>query len=180
MPRTSRFTQTGTIFHVVNRGVDRRRLFFEPADYESFIRLLEYGKERHDVSVLGMCMMPNHFHALLQPHQPGALSAYLHVVQGCYACDLRSHTQSKGHGHVFQQRFWSGAIFDDHHFLAALRYIEANPVAGQLVARAEKWPWSSLTLRDDPADRVLDPLPFALPSRWTDIVNEEPQPGEAD
>jgi putative transposase len=135
MPRRARHAPTGSIFHVVNRGVERRRLFFEAADYQAFIRLLTKGKARWQVKILGICIMPNHYHLLLHPLADGALTAYLHWVQGCYACDLRARTGSKGYGHVFQQRFWSGIVFDDLHFLAALRYVEANPREGELVTR---------------------------------------------
>jgi REP-associated tyrosine transposase len=83
--------------------------------------------------------MPNHYHAIMRPTRAGALSAYLHWVQGCYACELRASTQTKGHGHVFQQRFWSGPIFDERHFLTAMRYVEGNPVAAQLVTQADAW-----------------------------------------
>ncbi len=178
MPRKSRFAPTGYTFHVTNRGNDRRRVFFEDADYESFIRLLRLGKEKYPIKIFALCLMPNHFHTLLRPEKDGALSAYLHWVQGCYACDLRLHTQTLGYGHVFQQRFWSGGIEDNHHFLTLLRYIEGNPVAGHLVRRAEDWPWSSLALRKTATDQLLDPLPVTLPDNWSAIVNEEPVPGE--
>ena len=32
---------------------------------------------------------------------------------------------------------------DEGHALAAVRYVELNPVKAQLVRRAEDWPWSS-------------------------------------
>jgi len=179
-PRKARFAPTGYTFHVVNRRNDRRQLFFEDTDYEAFLRLLARGKQRHEVKVFGLCVMPNHYHALVRPEADHALSAYLHWVQGCYACDLRSHTRTKGNGHVFQQRFWSGGIEDTHHFMTTLRYIEANPVAGKLVKHAQDWRWSSMTLRSLADDRLLDPLPIDLPANWFDLVNEEPLPGEGD
>ncbi len=115
--------------------------------------------------------MPNHFHALLSPVSDGALSAYMHWVQGCYACDFRSMTKTTGQGHVFQRRFWSDGITDARHFLAVLRYIEANPLRAQLVEKAEDWIWSSLTLRAIDIDQLLDPLPYWLPDCWADVVN---------
>jgi putative transposase len=171
---------TGYTFHATNRGVERRTLFRRDAEYRSFLSLLHRGKERFAVSVFGLCLMPNHFHLVIRPNEERALSAYLHWVQGCYSCQLRISTHTRGHGHVFQQRFWTGPIHDHAHFLSALRYVEANPVAAKLVERAEHWPWSSLVLRRSSGDHLLDPLPVPLPPRWTDYVNEEPLPGEAD
>jgi putative transposase len=179
MPRRARYAPTGCIFHVVNRGVERRRLFFEPADYQAFVRLLAKAKERWPVRILGVCIMPNHYHLLVQPVVNGALSSYIHWVQGCYACDLRAQTASKGYGHVFQQRFWSGIVFDSYHLCTTLRYVEANPREGGLVNSADEWEWSSLVMRSR-GDRMLDPLPIALPVNWIEIVNAEPEPEEAD
>jgi putative transposase len=118
--------------------------------------------------------MPNHFHLVAQPRQHGALSAYLHWVQGIYSSDLRERTKTRGDGHVFQQRFWSGPIVDPWHLLNVLRYVEANPVAARLVKHAQDWPWSSLALRQSVTANLLDPLPLGLPRNWTDLVNAAP------
>ena len=179
MPRRKRYAPPGSVLHVTNRGVERRRLFFEDADYEDFVRLFAGARERHRVKLFALCVMPNHFHALIKPEIENALSAYLRWVQGCYACDLRVRTQTCGHGHVFQQRFWSGVINDDYHFLNVLRYIEANPSEAGLVPRAEGWPWNSLSLRISEA-WMFDPLPIALPADWPDRVNEKANPYDAD
>jgi hypothetical protein len=41
MPRTSRITPGGMVFHVLNRGVGRQRLFDKPADYAAFEDVIE-------------------------------------------------------------------------------------------------------------------------------------------
>ena len=45
-------------------------------------------------------------------------------------------------GHLFQGRFASVAM-DEDHLLAALRYVALNPVKARLARRPEDWPWSS-------------------------------------
>jgi REP-associated tyrosine transposase len=45
-------------------------------------------------------------------------------------------------GHLWQGRFAS-FVMDEHHLIAAARYIERNPVKAGLVKRPEDWPWSS-------------------------------------
>jgi putative transposase len=173
MPRRARYAPTGHTYHVVNRGNDRQRLFFDDADYQAFIRLLHLGKRRHAVTVFGLCVMPNHFHTLVRPDADRAMSAYFHWVQCCYACDLRARTGTLGNGHLFQQRFWCDRIQDDHHFVNVLRYIEANPVSAGLVTHAQLWPWSSAALRGRGDHSVLDYLPLPLPSNWFDLLNDE-------
>jgi len=38
MPRTARSTEAGMVYHVLNRGNGRMRLFHKAADYEAFER----------------------------------------------------------------------------------------------------------------------------------------------
>ncbi len=121
MPRPRRIAAPGCTFHVVNRGNDKRQLFFEDADYQRFLDLLDEGKQLRPVKLFGVCVMSNHFHAILQPSADDALSAYLQWVTGCYACNLRTKTQTRGHGRV-PRRFWSRPIVDELHFLTVLRY----------------------------------------------------------
>jgi putative transposase len=45
-------------------------------------------------------------------------------------------------GHLFQSRFASVAM-DEVHLMAAVCYVNLNPVRARLVSRAEDWPWSS-------------------------------------
>jgi putative transposase len=170
-PRKPRHVVTGCAHHVINRGNERRRLFFQQSDYDRFLHLLTVGKSRFRVKVFGVNVMPNHFHGLIQPDSEGALSGYLQWVLGSYASDLRARTGTVGYGHVFQRRFWSDPIKDELHFVTVLRYVEANPLRAGLVPRAEAWPWSSAVLRTE-LSPLLDPLPCPLPGDWIDLVNE--------
>ena len=176
-PRKPRYAPGGCHFHVTNRGNDRKRIFFESADYRAFLYRLAGAKRRYPVKLHGICLMPNHFHAIVQAEADDALSAYFQWALGRYACDLRAATRTSGYGHVFQRRFWSDCIHDGRHFLSVLRYIEANPSKAGLVPRAEDWAWSSLAIRADDRCELLDPLPLDLPTQWTDLVNET-QPSE--
>jgi putative transposase len=179
MPRKPRFAPPGCFFHVTNRGNDRQRIFFGDTDYRGFLSRLVFAKQRYPVMLHGLCLMPNHFHAIVQPREEGALSAYMQWVSGNYACDLRSFTGTTGDGHIFQGRFWNDRITHERHFLNVLRYVEANPHVSQLVDRAEDWPWSSLQLRDsEPA--LLDPLPLRLPANWPALVNQSQPPDEVE
>ena len=171
MPRRRRFAPAGETFHIVNRGVERRQLFFDDSDYVTFLSLLQEGKSHASVKVFGFCTMPNHFHALLRPEEPGALSEYVHWVSTCFAGTFRARTESRGLGHVFQQRFWSNGIDGVDHYYAALRYIEANAHRACLVDRAEDWRWGSLYARVHGNDSLLDDSPYELPDDWTTLVN---------
>src|SRR5574340_433291 len=61
MPRTARSTESWTIYHVLNRGNGRMRIFRKAGDYEAFERVLAEGLERYPVELLSYCLMPNHW-----------------------------------------------------------------------------------------------------------------------
>jgi putative transposase len=171
MPRKARLATPRVAHHVVNRGNDRQVVFREHFDHAAFIELMAAGTKRAAVRIYGYCLMPNHFHLLLQPENGEALSAYMQWVTGRYACTFRQQTDTIGHGHVFQRRFWNAPVYDIESFVATLRYIEANPCRSGLVSRAESWPWSSLPDRDGLHRGALTSLPFSLPSNWCEFVN---------
>jgi len=178
MPRTRRFLPLWVPVHVVNRGVDRRQLFFQPADYESFMSLLAACASRYSVDVFGYNVMPNHFHLLLRQRSEGAISAFLHRLAGGSACYYRRATSSVGLGHVYQRRFWSHVVSDERHYLIGLRYVEDNARAARLVVRAEDWRWGSLWERVTGGRSLLAPSPVALPAQWVDLVNQGQPPDD--
>jgi putative transposase len=161
----------GQVVHAVNRGNDRRVIFADDERFRAFLQMLEDRKAQTGIRIYGYCLIPNHFHQILEPTEPDAVSAFLRQVCGSYAYDLRKVTGTLGLGHVFQRRFWSDPVNGERHFLNVLRYVEANALRAGLVPRAEDWRWGSLAARLNGDCRVLDPLPLALPENWIDLVN---------
>ena len=159
MPRISRGQIPGLAYHALNRGNGRATIFHKDADYRTFCDLLSVAKKKFSVSLLGFCVMPNHFHLVLQPETPSALSA---MMQWWLTSHVRRyHRHYRSSGHVWQGRFKSFPIQQDEHLLTVLRYVLLNPVRAGLVTRAEQWPWASL----NPAYRP-DPWPLAPPDDW--------------
>lgn len=173
MPRKRRIILPGGIYHVVNRGNDKRVVFPGRPDYARFIALMQDGRAHAPVRIAGYCLMPTHFHLMLTGDDAGALSTYMHWVTGSYATDLRRRTNTRGFGHIFQRRFWAAPIGDAAGFIAVLRYVEANALRARLVARAEDWEWTSLVDRFRAVPEVIDveTCPVTLPPAWSDWVN---------
>ena len=55
------------VYHVLNRGVGRNRIFSKDADYEAFENVLEETLERRPMRICAYCLMPNHWHLVLWP-----------------------------------------------------------------------------------------------------------------
>src|SRR5688572_12556416 len=106
MPRTARAAVGGTVYHILNRGNGRQAIFRKPGDYAAFVELLIKGKRRADVSVLGYCLMPNHWHIALIPKRGGDMAAYVSWVTNTHVKRYRAHHPDTS-GHLYQGRYAS-------------------------------------------------------------------------
>ncbi len=140
MPRLARVVVPDLPHHVTQRGNRRQRTFFGDHDYGLYRAILAEHAAATGVRVAGWCLMPNHVHLILVPPTPTALALCLREVHRRYT---RHVNEREGwRGYLWQGRFAS-AVMDEPHFLAALRYVELNPVRAGLVERATDWRWSS-------------------------------------
>src|SRR5688572_17502811 len=74
MPRTARLRIPGLPLHVVQRGHNRERCFFDRAEFELYLGLLgEFGRE-HECRIHAYVLMPNHVHLLLSQQDPWAIT----------------------------------------------------------------------------------------------------------
>jgi putative transposase len=60
MPRPSRYTPGGMVFHVLNRGVGRRTLFDKDADYRAFERVIEETLRTRPMRICAYCLIKDH------------------------------------------------------------------------------------------------------------------------
>ena len=102
--------------------------------------------------------MDNHVHLILVPSDSDGLRATLGEAHRRYT--RRINFREGWRGFLFQGRFASYPM-DDAHLMAAVRYVENNPVTAGMAARAEQWRWSSARshvagkrMRDDPLTDV--------------------------
>jgi putative transposase len=80
VPRIPRGQQGGYAYHIINRGNGRGTVFHKPEDYEAFLSLLAEAKKRQRVKLFAFCLMPNHFHLVVEPADQTALSQF---ISGC-------------------------------------------------------------------------------------------------
>src|SRR5579872_294041 len=94
MPRTNRVTPGGMVFHVLNRGVGRMRLFDSDADYLAFENILEETLVVQPMRLLSYCLMPNHWHFVLWPKEDGDLAAFMQRLTVTHVTRWQSGTKS--------------------------------------------------------------------------------------
>ena len=175
MPRKPRVLEENGVYHVFNRRTDRQRLFPTSRAYDDFIHMMETGCERFNVRICTYCLIETHWHQAIWVRENDgatAVSQYLRWLSSRHAQRFRVVSDTRGHGHVYQDRYKSVAVEGDTHYLTLMRYIEANPLAAGLVDRAEHWPWSGFAERLSGRRRILDDGPVPLPDDWPTIVND--------
>ncbi|MBI2827348.1 MAG: transposase [Planctomycetia bacterium] len=174
MPRTARLAPGGMVFHVLNRGVGRMRLFDKDADFDAFERIVEKTLRTRPMRMIAWCLMPNHWHLVLWPEHNGDLGAFMQKLTITHARNWQEHRRRVGDGHLYQGRYKSFPVEGDEHFYHVLRYVERNALRANLVERAEEWRWGSLWRRQQVAADVsplLSDGPLPLPKRWLAHVN---------
>ena len=174
MPRSARKAPGGMVFHVLNRGVGRRKIFYKDRDYAAFEKVLEATLELVPMRLLAYYLMPNHWHLLLWPREDGQLAAFMQRLTVTHVRRWQEHYHEGGYGHLYQGRFKSFPVQEDGHFLTVARYVERNALRAAKVERAEDWRWSSLWRREKGSAQergVLSEWPITRPRDWVERVN---------
>ncbi len=127
------------IYHVTARGVARTAIVRDDDDARLFLALLARETRRERWDCHAFCLMPNHYHAILDADLE-RLSRGFHRLNGTYAQTFNErYTRS---GHLFGDRFAAFVIRDEEHLRNATEYVLANPVRAGLCEDAEDWRWS--------------------------------------
>jgi putative transposase len=140
VPRPPRVLVPNGIYHVTARGNRRQRIFVDSDDHVRFLRLFVAIADRRRWRCHGYCLMPNHYHLLIET--PNAdISRGMQHLNGAYA---NAFNEEHGlDGHLFQGRFHAVLVESTWHLLELTRYLAVNPVAAGLCAHPADWPWGS-------------------------------------
>lgn len=173
MSRVARIIVPGFPHHVTQRGNGHADIFADDDDRQFYLATLRRYADKHGVDIWAYCLMTNHVHFIAVPADAQALSKLFHDTHSIYS--LRFNQRTASSGHVFQGRFHS-SVLDEDHLWAAVRYIERNPVRAGMVERAETYRWSSAPARcDGVTDRLLAddfPPPEAVDD-WPQWLRDE-------
>jgi REP element-mobilizing transposase RayT len=124
----------------MNRARRGQDLFVDKADYQQFIDLLQEITDLFNINVAAYCLMPTHYHLMLQT--PGAnLSRCMRHLNGIYT--QRYNVSHSCDGTLFRGRYKSILVDADNYVLQLVRYIHRNPLKAGLVKRLDQYVWSS-------------------------------------
>lgn len=144
MSRTSTSGAQGSIFHVYNRGVDKRTVFGNHGDYLRFYQSLylfntttpavnfsfakaHYSPTTHRdplVSVHAYALLPNHFHLLLENVAENGISEFMRRVSSGYTSYFNE--QNNRTGALFQGTYKRELVESDEYYNYLQAYINEN------------------------------------------------------
>jgi len=179
MGRVPRVDIGDEVYHVINRANARLQIFFRDEDYILFENILADGVEKYGMRVLAYCIMPNHFHLVLQPVSDGDLQKFMQWLTVTHTQRWHAKNKSIGTGSLYQGRYKSFLIEKDDHLLTVIRYVERNPVRANLVKSVKNWKYSSLFKRlQNKNKNFLSPWPIPEPKNYVSFVQQPITPTE--
>lgn len=141
MPRLPRLHAPGATVHVVGRCNNREFCFTTPSDFLLVIAELAAMVKTYEVTLYAYTLMANHVHLLLRaPHTDPLARPLRWFFRETTRAWQRAHGRQ---GHFWERRYWACLVDDDQYVLAALRYLDRNPVRAGLVDDPAAYPWSS-------------------------------------
>jgi REP element-mobilizing transposase RayT len=141
MGRAQRRQRQSGFHHVMNRGAGRRAIFHDDRDRVEFGTALGEACRRSGVEVHAYCLMPNHFHLLVNCPD-GGLSEALQWLSAVYT--RRFNQRMGSDGPILRGRFRSKPVDTDEYLVTAVRYIHRNALSVIGDAPLDSYRWSSL------------------------------------
>jgi putative transposase len=157
MPRrnTVKIYLKNGIYHIYNRGVEKRKIFLDEQDYRVFLRFLKEAlssplkplKQTFTTSLQGStfkgvprqpknffkkielyayCLMPNHFHLLLKQNEVKSMKDFMQSIATRYS--LYFNKKYKRVGSLFQGIYKAVLVMEEPYLLHLSRYIHRNPL----------------------------------------------------
>jgi len=154
----------GEVYHIFNRGSDKRNIFLQPRDYRRFVDTFYYcqfkgpkpkfstlNKKTFNnfnpdpnaklVKIFSYCLMPNHFHFLVKQLKTNGISIFMSQAINSYTKYF--NTKFKRVGSLLQGTFKSVRVGTDEQLIHVSRYIHINPVVSGLTSKPQDYSWSS-------------------------------------
>jgi len=171
MPRIARLVLDNSIFHIFNRGNGKQVVFHQDQDFEHFLYILAYYKEKYGFELYHHCLIPNHFHLEPKIHQAKVLPQAMHDITQTYT--TYHHQEYQTVGYLWQGRYKNMLVEEGDYHQKLGAYIEGNPVRAGLVKEPEQWKWSSYRFYAFGEPTRLK-IKINGVEKWVNLVDEDP------
>jgi len=174
---------SGMSYHILNRGVEKRKIFLNDKDRIRFIHDLyefndinpalkyetielqrrdnDYSRPRERlVDVQCFSLMPNHHHLICRQLKENGISLFMKKIHGGYARGFNE--KHKRVGHLFQGKSKTIPISNEKYLMHLVCYIHANP----LDLWRPRWKEEGLSHRE-----LNEALDFLGSYRWSSYLD---------
>lgn len=163
----------GEIYHIFNRGIDKKPTFKDKREYNRSLLVLNFyrfvsppirlsrflylakeqqrnilenltAKEEKLINILAFCIMPNHYHFLLKQLNENGISKFIGQFENSYTRYFNIKNEKEGP--LFLDQFKAVRIESDEQLMHVSRYIHLNPHTSFVVKKVsdlENYSWSS-------------------------------------
>jgi len=174
---------TNELYHIFDRGVDKRNIFIDKSDQIRFIHDLyefndkkpafQYVRRDSDVGrptsnierdklvkIHAFALMPNHHHLIVEQLKDDGTILFMKKLHGGYARGFNE--KHKRSGYLFQGRYRDVHIQDDRQLMHLVCYIHANPLS----LWKENWKEKKLTKQE-----IVEAVQFLEKYRWSSFLD---------
>lgn len=161
-------------YHVFNRGVAKMQIYNSFYDYNRFIKSMVYyaingpkpkfsiftpttitlDTNNKIINIICYCLMPNHFHFLLQQKREGGISEFISKLSNSYTKYF--NTKNNRVGPLLQGDFKAVHVENDEQLIHLSRYIHLNPLVGYKTNDLNLYRWSSYSEYCIPNDGICE------------------------
>jgi putative transposase len=177
-------------YHIFNRGVDKCLIYKDDQDYQMFMyylfvylaptpevtrryRRINLNLLTHNLSseirLIDYCLMPNHFHLLVQSRYEDSIPKLLQQLTNAYTQYFNRKYYRVGS--LVQGPYKSVSVESEAQLVHLSRYILNNPVDASLSDRAASYVWSSFPHHFSSPDGFTDTS--AIDAHFRDLHNFE-------
>jgi len=156
-------------YHIYNRGVDKREVFLDDADYVRFLKDLrdfnddlireerlrrqnvakselnsesELSSDKRLVEIIAYCLNPNHYHLILKQVSKKGIEKFMHKISTGYTNYFNKKYERSGA--LFQGRFKSVHIDSDEYLLYLSAYVNRNNFIHGYSSAKDEWQYCSI------------------------------------
>ncbi|HWP59713.1 MAG TPA: transposase [Candidatus Acidoferrales bacterium] len=140
MARRPRVEYPGALYHVITRGNQRQKIFFDDQDRIKYLEILSRLKGLYRFRLYAYVLMLNHVHLLLEAGEVPLSRIMQRLGSGYTQYFNRRHGLV---GHLFQGRYKAILCDKDSYLLELSRYLHLNPVRAKVVKDPADYIWSS-------------------------------------
>ena len=140
MPRLKRNFRICYYYHLYNRGNRKSIVFYDSADYQFFLDNIYYYANKYSVNILAHCLMPNHYHLVVQCNDHAEnISSMMQSAMTRFCVYINKRYDLVGR--TFQGTYKHKLLETEYDLLRLKKYLRENPIKAGMVTKSEYYRW---------------------------------------